>query len=405
MSQTHTQHTPAVPDNPAAGPLAGKRVAHQPNWSVRGHLCSAGCRALEGYRALEDATLIARLQTAGAVLADPAAMAELGFGLHGDTTVQPVAQGAADLALVNDTLGECRVAAAAHGLFGFKPSYGRVSRHGLIGLVPSMECPGIIARTAAPILATLAAVAGPDPADAAMPDDCRENPFDATPSNTDPLQSAGVIVQSLASLDGTARRAFEAALARLAAAGVAVQEIDLPDYPLFRDTHQVIAAVEASSSAGKFDGVRYGHRAPTAKHWNEMYLETRKSAFGPLLKALLFQGAYLQFDNYAAFEQAARLRRRLVDALAGHLKKVDLLVMPTRNPTTDAATATTIAAIYDAFAFTLPANLAGLPALHLPGPQAADTQDPGLQLIGRRLDDTRLLALGVRMADFEKEGR
>jgi aspartyl-tRNA(Asn)/glutamyl-tRNA(Gln) amidotransferase subunit A len=386
------------------GPLSGKRVVIQPNISVRGWPCSAGSRALAGFTALQDATVVTRLAGAGAELAGSARMSELGFGLAGDTAAGCIAGREADLALVTDTMGEARLAAAGAGLFGFKPSYGLVSRFGLIGLVPSMECCGIVAAHPSHIAETLSALAGPDPNDPSMPDDS------ATGGHADPTPpkgpcTAGVIKECLERLDETERDAFRAGLARLAEAGVTIREVSLPDYPLIRDVHNVIASVEASSSAGKYDGVRYGHRCPSGKNWNDMYLNSRGESFGPLVKPFLFQGAYFQFENYPAFENACRIRGRLVRAAVDLLGQVDLLVSPTRRPAHDPARAATIDATYEAFLLTLPANVTGQPALQLPALAVGDGADVGVQLTGLRLDDARLLSIGTRLSSKAREGR
>jgi aspartyl-tRNA(Asn)/glutamyl-tRNA(Gln) amidotransferase subunit A len=407
MQEFYTYKNDTPDSRPAAsGALAGKRVLVQPNMSVRGWLCNADSQALAGFTPLTDATVVARLTEAGAVLTGSSRMGELGFGLGANTTAALMADAQADVALVCDTLGEARLAAAGAGLFGFKPSYGRISRSGLIGLVPSMECCGFVAADPADILAVLGAIAGADPNDPSMPDDCGLAFNTGAASAAPKACTAGVIVESLDLLDAAQRSAFEAGLARLAAIGVTIEELRLPQYPLFRDVHQVIAAVEASSSAGKYDGVRFGHRSRNGKNWNEMYLNTRGEAFGTLIKSFLFQGAYFQFENYPAFENACRLRGRLVQATAELLGKVDLLVSPTRRPAHDPMRATTVTEVYEAFLATLPANVTGLPALHVPG-ETFDARQPdtGLQLIGARLDDARLLSIGMQLSSTARGGK
>ena len=386
------------------GTLAGLRVAVQPNLAVRGWPCDAGSRALSGYTALQDATVIARLVRAGAVLSGSSRMAELGFGLTGDTSARTVVDGHADVALITDTMGEVRLAAAGAGLFGLKPTYGLVSRHGLAGLVPSMESIGLAGADPGRIAETLAVMAGADPDDPSMPDDCTAGFSAVPPSGTGSL-TAGVIEENLTRLDPEERLVFDVGVARLEAAGVAIQTVNLADYGLFQDVHHLIAAVEASSSAGKFDGVRYGHRSAVGKNWNDMYLNTRAESFGSLIKPFLFQGAYFQFERYAAFENACRLRGRLVRAVDDLLGQVDLIVLPTRRPASDPKRAATIQATYAAFALTLPASVTGHPALQVPNPGLAAAQDTGLQLIGRRLDDGRLLAIGQHLSSAAREGR
>lgn len=404
MSELFTYRNASSEPPAAGGPLSGLRVAVQPSLSVRGWPCDAGSRALTGYLAPADATAAGRLTLAGARLVGSSRMAELGFGLAGDTTARALRDGHADLALLTDTLGEARVAAARAGLVGFKPSYGLVSRCGLIGLVPSMECLGMAAADPAQMLDALAVMAGADQDDPSMPDDCAGGIAAAMPPVTD-LKKAGVIEEFLKRLDPSERRAFEAGIARLAGAGVAIREVSLGEHDLFSDAHQVIAGVEASSSAGKYDGVRYGHRSEAGKNWNEMYLNTRAESFGPRIKPFLFQGAYFQFHNYGAFENACRIRGRLLRAVDALLREVDLLLLPTWRPGRDPVEAATVEATYAAFALTLPANLTGHPALQVPDPALAPGTDPGLQLIGRRMDDARLLSMGLHLSTSAREAR
>lgn len=378
------------------GPLSGRRVVIQPNMSMRDWPCNAGSRALAGHIALQDATAISRLVASGAELIGSTCMGELGFGLLGDTGALLMKDGEADLAIVTDTMGEARLTAVHAGLFGFKPSFGRISRFGLIGLVPSMECFGILAHDPSTIMDALSVMAGPDPHDPSMPDPSASGICADETARQAPVV-AGIIKESLTLLDTKARDAFQSSLAHLSAAGFAVREVSLEAYGLFRDVHQAIASVEASSSTGKYDGVRYGHRCPAARNWNDMYLNTRGEAFGPLIKCFLFQGAYFQFENYPAFENACRIRARLVRTTDDLLNRVDLLVSPTRRPGHDPMKAATVDATYEAFLLTLPAAVTGLPALHAPVSATIGDIDPGMQLIGRRWDDARLLALGQRL--------
>ncbi len=396
-SEMDTPRNTSPNSPPGGGVLCGRRVLIQPNMSVRGWLSDAGSLALEGFVSLEDATVVTRLRKAGAELVGSSRMSELGFGLAGDTTARVLSGGKADIALVTDTMGEARVAAAGSGLFGFKPSFGIVSRFGLIGLVPSMECYGIVGKRLEDIMDTLSVIAGNDKDDPSMPDEG----FPDFTRTREPLKSpciAGVVKEVLAILDDREQRAFRTALARLEGAGLEIREVSLPDFDLFRVVHHIVASVEASSSAGKYDGVRYGHRCSSAKNWNEMYLNSRGESFGSLIKAFLFQGAYFQFENYAAFEDACRNRRRLVRAMADLLGPIELLVFPTRRLKHEAAMASTINQTYDAFELTLPANVTGQPSLQIPSLALHSGADLGVQLSALRLADGRLLSIGMALS-------
>ena len=387
------------PSPPAApeGILTGKTVAIQPNMCVRGWPTEAGSVALERFVATEDATAVARLRDAGATIVGSARMAELGFGLTGDATAQAAAEAGCDAALITDTMGEARLAALKVGLLGFKPSYGIVSRFGLIGLVPSMECYGIAACAPGQVAAALASIAGADERDVSMlqsplPD---FTDIDAAP---DKPVVAGAIRECAEALAPAEAEAFSAALSMLEAADVRVEEVSMPEFDLFRTVHNVIGAAEASSSAGKYDSVRYGHRSEKAENWNEMYLESRAESFGMLVKSYLFQGAYFQFRDYAAFENACRIRRQLVNGTTALFEKVDVLVCPVRRRGPDAAAAATLEEVYGAFALALAANVTGQPSLSMPGLMGSGGDDLGLQLMAPHLADARLLSLAARLA-------
>ncbi|HMA85520.1 MAG TPA: amidase family protein [Desulfosalsimonadaceae bacterium] len=374
------------------GLLAGRQILIQPDISVQGWLTDAGCQALTGYQAVMDATTIVRLKSAGASLIGSTRMAELGLGINDSTMAEAVCAGHGDLGLVTDLLGEARMTACLSGWFGYKPSYGLLSRFGLVGLIPSMECTGFLAQSPADIAKALSALAGPDENDFSMAPETPEiNP------STPPEQAAnriGIPRQITDHLTASAQTAFSAGLEHAAGAGFEIIELDLPGFDQFAACHQIIAAAEASSTCGKYDGVRYGFRAEEAQNWNDMYIQSRGRGFGTRIKSFLFQGAYFQFENYPAFENACVLRQKLINRLNEVFESVHLLALPARAAHADPCGADTIEDTYAAFGLTLPANLAGLPALCLPGIIKNDETDLGLQLMGPHMADARVLAAG-----------
>ncbi len=384
----------------SAGKLSGHRIAIPQNLSVRDWPTNAGSLALENYVALEDAVVVERLREAGAHIAGSTCVAELAFGLHGDTASAAVTSSSADAALITDTLGEARVAGAETGLLGFKPTSGTISRYGLIGLVPSMEALGVVAAKIDTILNVLQAIVGPDKRDFSLGSDFPDFSFSA--ANTSSWKAV-VISESLDQLSPSETEAFEAALPVIERTGGAIVRLSVPDYRLFRTVHQIVSAAEASSSAGKYDGVRYGHRTEKADNWNEMYVKSRGESFGPLIKAFLLQGAYFQFRDYPAFENACRVRRRLIGALDQVLAQADVIVAPTRRSLPVPDQPSTISQLYDRFGLTLAANVTGLPALSIPGILSVDGGDLGLQLVGRRLHDGSLLGYASRIMSAQGE--
>ena len=426
-------------------------VAVPPGISVQGRPAEAGSNALAGYTALEDATVVRRLREAGARLRDSGCTSEFGFGLSdgqpGVLQPQPAAKevgergagaaagevavtgagastddpDAADAELVVDFMGESRLAAARASIYGFKPSYGLVSRSGLIGLIPSMECCGIVSGSLDAIGAILQTVAGQDGLDFSLPD---EDPPDLSPQQIRPEETIiGVITEAQGAPASGDRQGppapghaegFRAGLEKLRRLGFTLREMSVPGYALFSLVHRVVGSVEASSAAGRYDSVRYGPRAPGAKNWNEMYLMSRGAAFGTLVKSYLMQGAFFQFERYEAFVDACRIRARLVEDMRQLESKADFFVSPMSAgpahgagggagapaPSADegrSATPPSLAYVYECFSSTLFANVTGQPALYMPpAPGSAQT---GFQLTGPRLSDSRLLALGRLISD------
>ncbi len=370
-------------------------AALQPCVCVADRPCDAGSPALEGYRPPEDAEVVSRLRRAGIPIRGAVGMSEFGFGLRGGSAGRAAAAGAAQAELMLDLTGESRAAAAALGLWGFKAGYGSVSRRGLIGLVPSMEAPGILARNPAVIRKVLQALSGPDGKDYSQPAD--EEP-DFVPRGIVPDTTViGVVAESLAGLSPDELAAFRSAVEELRRRGFPIRELSLPGYELFPLVHRIAASVEASSSAGRYDSVRYGTRASAGENWNEMFLQTRGEVFGPLIKSLLLQGAYFQFRRFESYRDACRIRSRLLGELRALEDRADFLLLPSPGQA-PAAEPDDLDGLYRRFASTLFANVAGLPALYLPGKGGTG----GCQLAAPRLQGPRLLELGEYLDNSPK---
>lgn len=393
--------------NSDPGLLSKISLAVQPNMSVLGWPTEAGSRALAGFTAIYDATAIERLKAAGAAIEGSVCMSEFGFGLAGDGGQKALSRGDVDAVLMTDTMGEARMAACLAGAIGFKPSYGMVSRFGLIGLVPSMECYGILAKNLSDIAKVISVAAGSDPRDLSMPEfgiDLELPDFNRVFEKHEAIGTVGVITDCIDGLDKDESRGFDGMISGLENAGLHIEETRLKDFDLAPMVHNVIGAVEASSSAGKYDGVRYGHRSATAKNWNEMYLNSRAESFGLLVKTYLFQGAYFQYENYDAIVDAARIRTRLIAQTDKALERFDLLMLPTRRAAYDPLNAATVNALYDVFAWTLVANVTGHPAITLPDMLNCPDMDLGMQLIGPRFKDSQLLSMAARITDLAQGG-
>ena len=379
------------------GALQKLKVAVQPNIFVKGWPTEAGSAALAGFKALEDAAVVERLSGAGAVLIGSTAMSEFGFGLKGSQAGCALGKKSADVELMLDMAGEARLAAAREGVCGFKPSYGLISRIGLVGLIPSMESCGILARDIKSIREILKTIAGPDERDFSLPD---EKMPDFSAQDIEPAKTTlGIIPEVVNGLPSDQREAFAKICDALKKDGFQIKELSFPDFSHFLLVHQIVGSVEASSCAGRYDSVRYGQRVPGAKNWNEMYLQSRGAAFGTLLKSYLFQGAFFQFEKYDAYDDACRIRARLVKEMQTVAGQADALILPTVNPAADLQK-DSLADLYAQFAYTAFANVTGRPALHIPGANGA-----GVQLSAKRLNDGRLLSLGQYLLSHRQGGK
>ncbi|MDD4357455.1 MAG: amidase family protein [Smithellaceae bacterium] len=383
-----------------SGPLQGLKIAIQPNISVSGWPTDAGSNALINFKALEDATLVNRLRQAGALISGLTRMSEFGFGLAGSRAGEAVRGGAADAELVLDLIGESRLAAQRAVVCGFKPSYGLISRYGLIGLIPSMENCGVLSRSLKNIREMVKIIAGPDERDFSLPD---EKPLEFSPQKVNQKKTTvGVITETKSGLQSDQETVFHAAIDELTESGFRVKEMSFPDFSLFLLVHKIVGSVEASSCAGRYDSVRYGHRVPGAKNWNEMYLASREEAFGLLVKSYLLQGAFFQFQRYDAYENACRIRARLLADMQRLMSQVDFLMLPAANEIlTDKAAS--LADTYAQFSSTVFANVTGQPVLYLPS--ASGSAQFGFQLVGPRLSDARLFALGEHLLNLRQGGK
>jgi len=385
---------------PKDGHLQGVKIAIQPNISVAGWPTEAGSKALLNFKAIEDATIVQRLRQAGAFVCGSTHMSEFRFGLAGSKAGEALRRQAADVELVLDLMGESRLAALHAAACGFKPSYGLVSQFGLIGLIPSMECCGLLSRNLKNIREILQTIAGPDELDFSIPDEEIPN---CSPQEIDPQKTTiGFMTEQKNELSNDKEAIFRYSVDELKKAGFSLREMSLPDFSLFSLVHKIVGSVEASSCAGRYDSVRYGPRALGTKNWNDMYLLSRGAAFGLLLKSYLFQGAFFQFENYGAYENACRIRARLLTDMQLLLSQADFLVFPIDNGATSGASEL-LADTYNQFASTVFANVTGQPALYLPPVSGA--AHLGFQLAGPRLSDARLLAVGEYLLNMRNGGK
>ncbi len=413
-------------------PLLGVPVAHKDIFVTQGWRSTAGSKMLEHYVSPYDASVVANVKAAGAVSLGKTNCDEFAMGsgnensyfgaVHNpwDVTAVPggssggsaaaVAAGLAPMATGTDTGGSVRQPAAFCGITGIKPTYGRVSRFGMIAFASSLDQGGAFGRSAADCGLLLSAMAGFDSRDSTslapeiIPAAARQfcsGPEAREQFNRDlsrPIKGLRIGVpqeffgQGLA---GEVQLAIEAALNVLVGQGAVLVDISLPRTRLAIPAYYVIAPAEASSNLSRFDGVRYGYRAERYGDLADMYRKTRTEGFGKEVKRRILMGAYVLSHGYydAYYLQAQKLRRLIADDFQAAFAQVDVIAGPV-SPTV----AWNIGEISDdpvknylADVYTLPASLAGLPGLSMPVGAGSMQRPIGLQLMGNYFAEAQLL--------------
>jgi aspartyl-tRNA(Asn)/glutamyl-tRNA(Gln) amidotransferase subunit A len=410
----------------AGHPLAGVPVALKDNLCTRGVRTTASSRILESFVPPFDATAVARLEAAGAVVVgktncdefamgsstensafrparNPWATDRIPGGSSGGSAVA-VAAGMASIALGSDTGGSIRQPAALCGIVGLKPTYGRVSRYGLLAFASSLDQIGPLTRTVADAAAVLSVIAGRDPADAtSAPQDVP----DYAAALTGDIRGLRIgvparLVQGDAAtasgIDSEVFAAFSTSLEALEGRGAILVDIDLPYAGAAIPVYYLVATAEASSNLARYDGVRYGFRASGAAARDDlraMYRETREQGFGAEVKRRIMLGTYVLSAGYydAYYLKAQRVRTLIRRDYDEAFKGVDVVAMPT-SPTAAFKIGERVAdpmQMYLADIFTVSANLAGLPAISVPCGFTAAGLPIGLQLTGRHFDEAAIL--------------
>lgn len=398
------------------GPMAGVPLAIKDNIHVRGLPTTCASRILEGFKAEYDATVTARLKAAGAVILGKTNLDEFAMGSScensalrqtrnpWDTSRVPggssggsaacVAARSAWLSLGSDTGGSIRLPASFTGVVGYKPSYGRVSRYGLVAFASSLDQVGPFARSVRDVALALRAMAGHD----AM--DSTSNPA-PVPDYTAALardlkgKRVGVVREYLDKLPNRdVARLCEGAIARMQSLGAEIVEITLPHAEYGVQVYYVVASAEASSNLARFDGVRYGLRVP-ADNGIATYVATRGGGFGPEVKRRIMLGTFaLSAGAYDEFYgRAARVRTLICRDFEQAFARCDLIATPCAPfPAFRAGEKSDPLSMYLCDIYTIPASLAGICALSLPVGFDSAGLPIGMHLSAPALADDKLLA-------------
>jgi aspartyl-tRNA(Asn)/glutamyl-tRNA(Gln) amidotransferase subunit A len=398
--------------------LTGVPLAHKDIFVTRDFPSTAGSRMLSGYRSPFDATVVRKLAEHGAVVLGKLNCDEFAMGsgnensaygpVHNpwDTSRVPggssggsaaaIAAGLTPAATGTDTGGSIRQPSSFCGLTGIKPTYGRVSRYGMIAFASSLDQAGPMAHSAEDCALLLSAMAGPDLDRDSTSLDRPEEDFTRDLNKAIAGLRVGVPPEFFGpGLADDVRAPIESALAELEKLGARRVPISLPRTELAIPVYYIIAPAEASSNLSRYDGVKFGHRAKDFTDLQDMYRKTRTEGFGAEVKRRIMTGTYVLSQGYydAYYLQAQRVRRLIANDFQDAFKACDVIAAPVApsvawqlgehraDPLAD----------YLADTYTLPASLAGLPCMSLPAGFGAHAMPVGLQLIGNYLQEARLL--------------
>ena len=404
-----------------AGTLTGIPMAHKDIFCTRGVRTSCGSRMLDNFIAPYDAHVVEQLQAAGMVCLGKTNMDEFAMGSSNETSyygpvrnpwdsaavpggssggsAAAVAAGLVPGATATDTGGSIRQPAAMCGVSGLKPTYGRVSRYGMIAFASSLDQGGPIARSCEDLALLLEAMAGFDPRDSTCVDKPVPRYSQALDGDLAGLRIGLPREYFGEGLDPAVARVVESAVDEYRRLGAEIREVSLANTHLAVPAYYVIAPAECSANLARFDGVRFGHRCAAPRDLEDLYKRSRGEGFGSEVKRRILVGTYALSAGYydAYYLKAQQVRRLIRDDFLRAFEEVDLLLGPT-SPTvafnlgerTDDPVSMYLSDVY-----TIAVNLAGLPSLTVPAGFAGG-RPVGLQLIGTHFDEARLLQAGHR---------
>lgn len=410
------------------GALAGIPAAIKDNMVSMGEPSQSASKILEGYEGIYDATVVKKLKDADAIIIGKTNMDEFAMGSTTTTSVYEkitknpwdlervpggssgggatsVAANQCYISLGSDTGGSIRQPASFCGVVGLKPTYGRVSRYGLMAFASSLDQIGPFAKTVKDVALALNTLAGMDDYDSTVEEVEVPNYLDYLTGDIKGMKIGVPKEYFIEGLNPGVKRVVDEALETFKSLGAEIVEISLPHTKYAAPTYYVLAPAEASSNLARFDGVRYGRRTKNALNIDELYVKSRSEGFGDEVKRRIMIGTYVLsagfFDAY--FKKAQKVRRLIKNDFDRAFEKVDIIFTPvTPGPAFRLDDKKTPVELYLEDIFTIPANLAGIPGISIPA-GTTEGLPVGIQLLGKAFGEKDILKAGDAFEKAIKE--
>lgn len=407
-----------IKNNEPLKPLEGIPIAIKDNMVSEGDLTTASSRMLSNYRGIYDATVVKKIKEAGGIIIGKTNLDEFAMGSTTKSSyiketrnpwdlertpggssggsASAIAAGEAILSLGSDTGGSIRQPASFCGIVGLKPTYGRVSRYGLIAFGSSLDQIGPMGKSVEDVAQLLNVIAGEDEFDSTVVKKANE---DFTEDLNKEIKGLKIGIPKEYFIEGfnqEIKKVIEQAIENYKKLGAEIVDISLPNTKYSPAVYYIIAPAEASSNLARFDGVRYGFRGEDFKNIEDMYLKTRSQGFGWEVKKRIMIGSYVLSAGYydAYYKKAQKVRRLVKNDFDAAFNKVDVILTPATPGTAfKLDSKKTSVELYLEDVFTIPANLAGLPGLVIPAGEV-EGLPVGIQLLGKAFDEKKLLQVG-----------
>ena len=409
----------ALDNKPSNLPLAGIPIAQKDLFCTKGLRTTCGSKILDNFVPPYSATVIKNLENAGCISVGKTNMDEFAMGSSNETSnfgnvqnpwgenlvpggssggsAAAVAAGIVPAASGTDTGGSIRQPASLCGITGLKPTYGRISRWGMIAFASSLDQAGPMARTAEDCALLLNEMCSHDEKDTTSLNEDIPN-FEENLNSPLKGKKIGIVKDiDLSSLDDDVVKIYEDSLKEFVSLGANLVDISLPNLSLSVPTYYVVAPAECSSNLSRFDGVKFGHRSNNPKNLEELYVQTRSEGFGDEVKRRILIGSYVLSAGYydAYYKKAQQVRRLIKNDFDNVFSNIDVIMTPTTRGTAFeiGSKGSDPIQMYLEDLFTISANLAGLPAMSIPNGNL-DNKPTGIQIIGNFLDESSILNFG-----------